>query len=72
MANQQTKSLRKASSKDPHTINFATRTLYKAGGHNGKKHDVEMKDIGHGSGAFNFDPERARRKQRHAKQRQFR
>jgi len=69
MANRQQRALRKLTQKDPHNTCYATHTIYKAGGGNSKKHEVEMKDIG--VGPYAFIPERAEKKnkQRYRKQR---
>ena len=62
MANKNTLRNRRLSSKNPHETCFATRVEYGEGGHNGKKHVVEIVDVGHGFAAFK--PNLSKRKRR--------
>lgn len=62
MANKNTLRNRRLSAEKPHDTCFATRVEYGAGGHNGKKHIVEIVDVGHGFAAFK--PNLSKRKRR--------
>ena len=59
MANRQTRALRKLSNKE---VTLYTRTEYRGGGHNSKKHKVTVEEHTHDATAY--DPSRAKMKNR--------